>query len=156
MSQHTALGGPRWFLGSRMTVVATGADTGGAYGLMIQEARRGFSPPLHLHHHEDDAYLVLEGELTFRLDGADRRVGRGEHVFLPRGLAHTFRVDSDTARWIELVTPAGVEAWHHECSDPAVHDGLPPDAPIDIERVVRTIGPYGVEIVGPPLEPGAR
>jgi quercetin dioxygenase-like cupin family protein len=135
-----------------MTILATAADTGGAYGLMEQEAARGFRPPIHCHAHEDDAYLVLEGELTFRLDGEDRRAGPGDHVFLPRGLPHTFRVDSKHARWLELVTPGGVEQWHHECSDPADDDGLPPAAPIDIERVLQTIGPYGVDIVGPPME----
>lgn len=143
----------RWFLGSRMTVLATAAETGGAYGLMEQEAARGFSPPLHCHHHEDDAYVVLEGELTFRLGGEDRRVLAGDHVFLLRGVPHTFRVDSEHARWLELVTPGGVERWHQECSDPAVHEGLPPAAPIDIDRVLTTVAPYGIDIVGPPMEP---
>lgn len=149
--EGTIVGSPRWFLGSRMTVLATADETGGAYGLMVQQARRGFSPPLHCHAREDDAYVVLEGELTFQLDGAGRLVGAGSHVFLPRGVPHTFRVESETASWIELVTPGGAEAWHLECSDPALHDGFPDDEPIDVDRVLRTIEPYEIAIVGPPL-----
>lgn len=151
MSTGPGSGDARWFLGSRMAVVATAEMTGGAYGLMVQEAARGFSPPLHRHAHEDDAYLVLEGTVTFRLDGEDRRLGPGEFVFLPRGVPHTFRVDSEQARWVEIVTPGGFERWHQECSDPAESDGLPPAGPPDIERVLRTIAPYGATIEGPPM-----
>lgn len=142
---------PRWFLGSRMTVLATAEETNGAYGLMEQEAAQGFSPPMHCHQREDDAYVVLEGILTFHIGGHDRVAGPGEHIFLPRGVPHTFRVDSPHARWLELVTPGGAEQWHVECSDPAVADGLPAPAPIDVERVLRTIPPYEIDIVGPPM-----
>lgn len=141
----------RWFLGTRMTVMATSADTNGAYGLMVQEAAQGFSPPLHCHEHEDDAYLVVEGELTFRLDGVDRVAGAGDFVFLPRQVPHTFRVDSTHAKWIEIVSPGGFEQWHVQCSDPATADGLPPSEPLDIDRILRTIEPYGTQIVGPPM-----
>lgn len=142
---------PRWFLGSRMEVLASAETTGGAYGLMLQEAARGFSPPLHRHEREDDAYLVLSGEVTFRLGDDDRLVGPGGFVFLPRGVPHTFRVESDTARWVEIVSPGGFEQWHLECSDPAGGDGLPPAAPPDIERIIATIGPYATHIEGPPM-----
>lgn len=141
----------RWFLGSRMAVVAPAASTGGAYGVMVQEATKGFSPPLHRHEREDDAYLVLEGEVTFRLNGEDRVVGPGGFVFLPRGIPHTFRVESGTARWIEIVSPGGFEQWHLDCSEPAGDSGLPPAAPADIDQILNTIGPYATHIEGPPM-----
>lgn len=151
MEATRIVGEPRWFLGSRMTVLATGATTNGAYGLMIQEMRQGFSPPLHQHHREDDAYVVLEGEITFSLDGVEHRVGPGGHVFLPRGVSHTFRVETETARVLEIVTPAGAELWHYECSDPAGADGLPPAGELDVGRVLATIAPYEIDIEGPPM-----
>jgi mannose-6-phosphate isomerase-like protein (cupin superfamily) len=135
-----------------MQVLATADMTGGAYGLMVQEATRGFSPPLHRHGREEDAYLVLEGEVTFRLDGEDRQVGPGGFILLPRGIPHTFRVDTEQARWLEIVTPGGFEQWHLECSDPAGGPGLPPEAPPDIDRILRTIEPYGATIEGQPME----
>lgn len=151
MAENNTTREPRWFLGSRLTVLAAGADTNGAYGLMEQQAAQGFSPPLHCHQREDDAYLVLEGELTFQLEGEEHVALPGDHVFLPRGIPHTFRVDSAQARWLEIVTPAGAEQWHLDCSDPATSDGLPEPAPINIERIARTIGAYDIDIVGPPL-----
>ncbi|HET6682217.1 MAG TPA: hypothetical protein VFG75_00840, partial [Gaiella sp.] len=52
-----------WFLNSRM-VVRAGADaTGGAYGLVESWIPAGFSPPLHLHRREDEAFFVLEGQV---------------------------------------------------------------------------------------------
>lgn len=63
-----------------MTVLACAEETGGAYGLMVQEGRKGFSPPLHVHHREDDGYLVLDGELTLQEGDLQRRVGPGSFV----------------------------------------------------------------------------
>ncbi|RVD47233.1 hypothetical protein EN783_36070, partial [Mesorhizobium sp. M2D.F.Ca.ET.140.01.1.1] len=44
-----------WFLRNRMTVKATAADTGGGFGLLESFIAPGFSPPLHIHHREDES-----------------------------------------------------------------------------------------------------
>ena len=49
-----------WFLNSRMTLKATGATTGGGYGLLESSIPPGFSPPMHVHHREDESFYVLE------------------------------------------------------------------------------------------------
>ena len=45
-------------------------------------------PPLH-HHAFDEAFYVLEGEMTFQLGDELRATGPGEFVFAPRGSHHT-------------------------------------------------------------------
>ena len=141
----------RWFLGTLNRIVATGDDTGGAFGLMEQWAPRGFSPPLHVHHREDSALFLVEGAMTLRLGDNDTMLGPGDFAFMPRDIPHTFRVDSDRARFLELVTLGGFEQFHVDASDPAPSATLPPAGPLDIPRVVAAIGTYDAELVGAPL-----
>ena len=58
-----------WSLGELPTVLATAEQTGGACSLMEGRLPRGAEPPPHVHHREDEAFLVLEGRLTVRLGG---------------------------------------------------------------------------------------
>ena len=152
MSDHTGDDRrERWFAGTWLRLVATAADTGGAMAVMEQRARRGFSPPRHVHHAEDTAIVLLDGSLTVVVGDETRTVGAGEMVWLPRDVPHTFRVDSATAHLLELVTPAGFEQFHVDASDPAPTDDLPPSPETDVPRLVAAITGYDAEIVGPPL-----
>ena len=66
----------------------------------------GSGPPqLHVHHQDDEAWHVLEGEVEFRF-ASDRRevVGPGTTVFVPAGVAHTY-VTTDDARYLIMLTP---------------------------------------------------
>ena len=143
-----------WFLTNRMTIKATGASTGGAFGLVESLVAPGFSPPLHVHHREDESFWVLEGEVTMRCGDESFRAGPGAFVFLPRDVPHTFVVEGDApARMLTLLTPGGGEGVFIEGGRPAEGDGLPPAAPPDIERLKRVSERYGAEIVGPPMAP---
>jgi hypothetical protein len=50
----------------------------------------------------------------------------GGALVVPAGVAHTFRVDSDTARVLVLSTPAGLEELVRDGSVPATAATLPP------------------------------
>ena len=66
-------------------------------------------PPLHVHDF-DEAFYVIEGELTFQLGGAILRARAGELAFAPRGVHHTLGNRSDApARYLLVCTPAGFE-----------------------------------------------
>lgn len=143
----------RWFLGTLLRIVAAGGDTGGQLAVFEQRARRGFSPPLHVHHREDTALIVVDGAITVVVGDQRHEVGAGGFVWLPRDVPHTFRVDSERVRQLELLTPAGFEQFHLDTSDPAPRLELPPAAEPDIPRLLAAIGPYDAEIVGPPLGP---
>src|SRR5262245_50743238 len=84
-----------WFQPNRMVVKATAESTGGAYGLVESWVRAGSSPPLHVHHREDEAFWVLEGTVRFRVGGEDIVAGPGSFVFAPRDVPHTFVVESE-------------------------------------------------------------
>jgi mannose-6-phosphate isomerase-like protein (cupin superfamily) len=146
-----------WFLRNRMTIKATADQTGGAFGLVESFIAPGFSPPLHVHHREDEAFYVLEGELTMRCGDRTFRAERGAFVFLPRDVPHSFVVEGDQpARMLTLLTPGGGEGVFIEGGRAPEHDGLPPAAPPDIEALKRVSEQFGSEIVGPPMAPKGR
>jgi mannose-6-phosphate isomerase-like protein (cupin superfamily) len=49
-----------------------------------------FIAPLHLHHHDDEAWYVLEGTLCVRVGDKDVEARAGSAVFVPRGTPHTY------------------------------------------------------------------
>jgi mannose-6-phosphate isomerase-like protein (cupin superfamily) len=141
-----------WFLTNRITVKATSAMTNGAYGLFEAQMPAGFSPPLHVHHGEDEAFWVLDGNFTFRCGDQTVRVGPGGFVFAPRDIPHTFLCEGPgPGRVLTLVSPGGAEAFFVEAGRPAERDGLPPAAPPDIARLKQVSPKYNMEIIGPPL-----
>src|SRR5436305_14365092 len=82
-----------WFLRNRMTVKATAETTGGAFGLVETQIAPGFSPPLHVHHREDEAFYVLEGEVTMRCGERSFRATAGSFAWLPRDVPHPLIVE---------------------------------------------------------------
>lgn len=147
-------GDATWFLTNRMTMKATAAVTGGAFGLVESLIAPGFSPPLHVHHREDESFYVLEGELTMRCGDREFEATAGAFVFLPRGVPHSFVVEGATpARMLTLMTPGGGEAFFWAAGRTAEREGLPPAAPPDIENLKRAGAIYESEIVGPPMAP---
>jgi quercetin dioxygenase-like cupin family protein len=145
-----------WFQPNRMTVKASGEQTGGAFGLVESTIRAGSSPPLHVHHREDESFWVLTGNVRFRVGDVDIEAGPGSFVFLPRDVPHTFIVEGDEdAQLLTLLTPGGGEQFFLDAGREPEGPGLPPPGPPDVPKLREVAARYGSEIVGPPLTPGA-
>src|ERR1700750_64042 len=127
---HVTLAGEgetTWFQPNRMELKAGAEHTGGAYGLVDSWVRAGASPPLHVHHREDEAFYVLEGQVRFHCDGNDVMAGPGSFVFLPRGVPHTFHVEGDDdAHLLTLISPGGGERFFVDAGREPESPGLPP------------------------------
>ena len=97
-------------------------------------------PPLHKHDF-DEAFYVIDGELTFKLDGELVTVGAGELAFAPGGEPHTFTNRSDApARFLIVCTPAGFE--REFARRAARKDGVdPPDWALGEIPPVTRVGP---------------
>src|SRR3954449_4243203 len=66
-------GEAHWLLGMLEIVKISGADTGGAYGLLEVTVRAGEGSPWHVHPDEDEWFYVLEGEFPCSVaSGASR------------------------------------------------------------------------------------
>jgi quercetin dioxygenase-like cupin family protein len=137
-------------LGEQYTYKAVGADTGGAYGLVETTApARSAGPPPHIHQAEDEAFYVLEGELTVLIGDQVRKAAAGTFAFVPRGSVHTVSNPADRpARALVILSPAGFEQAFAEMSAVMPRADTPPD----MERLMAIAQKYNLEIVGPPPE----
>lgn len=76
--------------------------------ITIQPHRDG--PGLHAHTAEDDAFYLLEGELTFEVDGEEVVAGPGTFVLVPPGVEHSFANRGDAiVRMVNVHAPAGFD-----------------------------------------------
>lgn len=141
-----------WYNGALMTFLATGEDTQGQFALIEAVGRKGNVPPPHIHHREDEIFYVLEGELAVSVGGRTIKAVPGTMVFLPRNVQHSFTIESEQARMLVLLTPAGFEGWFKELSVPAPAMTLPPATEVayeDVQRMLEVAPRYGLEFVSP-------
>lgn len=139
-----------WFLGAQTWVKATSAQTGGALGLVEQVLPAGFASPWHMHHVEDEAFYVAEGEMMFLCGDQRTKAGPGTWVWGPRGVPHGFRVEgTEPARILLFATPAGFEQFVVELGEPAADWSSLPSGPPDMEKLMATAAKYRVDILGP-------
>ena len=141
----------RAYLGHLVDWRLQGHETNGAIAIFEALIRAGGEPPIHVHEREDEVFHVLQGEMTFVCGGREIHAGPGATAFLPRGLPHGFRVDTEVARVLCVMTPAGLEPSFHAFSEPSPGRDLPPPpAHLDVEALTRALADHGVTIVGPP------
>ena len=98
-------------------------------------------PGPFLHKHDfDEAFYVLEGELTFQVEDAVITKRAGELAFAPRGVAHTLANHSDApARYVLVCTPAGFERYFARMNENPPEWALQ-EIPFEVERVGPQIG----------------
>jgi quercetin dioxygenase-like cupin family protein len=136
-----------WFLNHLVTVKLRGE--GAPYGVLEVALPAGGETPFHRHTGEDEAFYVLEGEVSVFLDGGRRlRAVPGAYVHVPCGAAHGLRAESNL-RMLVLSDPRGFVDFTREYGVPAPRVELPPAAPPDFPRLEALSRKYGIELLGP-------
>ena len=101
-----------------VTVKVARAETGGsmtAYEFGLGPRMAG--PPEHIHRTWDELFYVLQGTVTFLIDGACSDARPGACIFIPRGVPHTFwNSNSAPVRLLTVFTPSGIEDYFDEAS----------------------------------------
>ena len=142
-----------WFLGALHILLAKSESTGGRYSLVHATVPPGFATPYHLHHTEDEAFYVLEGELTVIRDGEKTLLRSGGHIFLPRGVSHGVRCSSEQdSRVLTLVMPGGNVGFVGmmlEMAVPAEDGVVPKPEPPDFQRLATVCERNKIDILGP-------
>jgi mannose-6-phosphate isomerase-like protein (cupin superfamily) len=136
--------------GSIYKYIATGEDTGGAYSLFeaIVPAKDP-GPPPHIHKNEDEAFYVLEGEFTVSMGDEEFRARRGDFAFLPRGISHKFRSESDTVgRLLVIVNPSGFEKFFDAVGEHVEDDTVfPPPSDEHIRKIIDEAPKFGIQLI---------
>jgi quercetin dioxygenase-like cupin family protein len=141
-----------WWKTGRVTTKASSAQTGGSFSQIETIDPRGAGTPLHVHRNEEEAFYVVEGEVSVLVDGERIYLAVGDYALVPRGVPHAYVVQSEVARMLVTFSPSGFEEAFAdmgvpvaECAEPPVESVLPePDV------IVAAFSPYGCEILGPP------
>lgn len=144
------------FLGHLATVKVTAGDDG-QLSVVSFLAPRGFGPPLHRHNHEDELFVVLEGEIVFRTGELERVGGEGTVALLPRAVPHGFQVLSETARILNVTGASeGPPRFDRMVTTLGLATGdysMPANMEIDPGEVAAVCAANGIDILGPPPPP---
>ena len=126
--------------GVQFKVIASTNQTRGSYACMETIALKGTGSPIHIHHREDEHFVVLEGTLHVVLDDKTFDVPARQTISLPRGIRHAWSNKSDTPlHFIALFTPGGFDQL---CVEMATSGGF------DLAEITER---FGLELIGPEL-----
>jgi quercetin dioxygenase-like cupin family protein len=93
--------------GERLVFTRTSAETNGEYvrfECFVKPA--GFVAAAHVHPYQEERFEILEGEVTFKLDGQELPTRPGDVVLVPAGKKHQFWNAGDSeARFACKVSP---------------------------------------------------
>lgn len=142
-----------WVLTDWIQLKIGGQETRGALSIVEQTTVPQARPPLHRHTF-DEVHYVLEGEYEYYLEGEEpRRALAGTIVFVPSGVAHTYKnVGSTPGRILAIYSPPGFEGFYPALNMPAVDTSVPPPSAktVDIPGTVQLLmEQYGTELLEP-------
>src|SRR5215469_9968681 len=141
-----------WGPGDQITFLITGEETDGAFFMAEVLVPPGGGPGPHIHLREDESFHLLQGTLTVQVGGKTIVASPNDFVFLPRGVEHCFKnTGSNDAKFLVLVTPAGLENFFAEAFYPAPDRSAAPPLVTDalLARLVSAAPKYGLEFVPP-------
>lgn len=129
-----------------VTTKVTDEDTRGAYALQHMTVAPNFPwIPTHIHHQEDEAFYVLDGECSVRIGEETHTLGPGAFALMPRDVAHTFaNFGTVPAHVIVISSPGNVVHYFEEA---AALTNASPDGRPDMAQLVALAARYGIEFV---------
>lgn len=146
-----------WFF-DEVTRVASSSTPADEAAIVERHAAAGAMAPLHVRG-VDESHLVIDGEISFFVGDETVTARAGEVVVAPRGVARTFRVESEPgARWLVVTRVRSLQRYSdfgRAVSRPVAcpESGWP--SPEDEAAVTAIAGANGIELLGPPgLLPG--
>jgi quercetin dioxygenase-like cupin family protein len=135
------------WLGVTYKTILAPKDSGGAMSIVDSTSPIGSGPPRHIHHAEDETFVILTGAVRVWLEGEELILNAGESAFIPRGKEHTFKVIGDEpCRHLVILTPGGFEGFFADMA--AGQFAIPDDMPSIVEAGER----HNMTFTGPPLD----
>ena len=140
-----------WFF-AEVAKVASDAGACGQPAMIERSGPAGAMAPLHTRD-VDESYSVLEGDVTFYIDGEAVPASAGDVVVAPSGRARTFRVVSDSARWLVVTRVQSLERFQdfgRAVSAPAEDPEAGWPSADEHAAVAAIAEPNGIKLLGPP------
>lgn len=116
------------------SVLLSGDETGGEFGIFTASCPTGDIIPTHAHADTHETFFILEGQVRLFIQLADgekisRVLDEGDFGFVPAGLAHAYRVEA-SARMLG-VSSGGFERFFQQMGTLAdrIDESTPPFVP---------------------------
>jgi len=131
--------------GSTAQFKLEGEHTAGRLCLGLAVTPPGVGPPPHVHHTDDELFIVVEGQLEVWSDAGWTPAPAGSVIYLPRGSRHTFRNAGATPsrHWV-LTTPSGFDEFYRGAAEMFAVGGAP-----DGRKLGELAARHGYEILQP-------
>ncbi|WP_300598438.1 cupin domain-containing protein [Niabella sp.] len=108
----------RSYQGGYFRTLIAPEQTGEALAILELTLPRGAEPPPHIHTHEDEAFYVVKGEMAVTVAGTTTLLKAGEALFAPKNVPHSFRILTENATLLNLITPGQLWNYFIEFSQP--------------------------------------
>src|SRR5215208_4930908 len=103
-------------------------------------------PLPHLHRDHEEAFYVLEGELTVRVGARKITAPEGSFVVIPRGVVHQpSNPGTEPTRVLLIFSPAGMDHFFEEAAEGRIPLQAGPTDPEIQEKVKAFTSKYGYE-----------
>ncbi|MCI4368034.1 MAG: cupin domain-containing protein [Thermoplasmata archaeon] len=128
----------------RFTTKGDASQRSALFSVVEYEGAPGVpGPPPHVHWAFEEAWFILEGEVTFTSQGKQIAARKGTYLFVPRGVPHTFEVaGKKPAHWVGIFSPGRYVGLVEELGA-----FLPGGRPPELEGIVRLFAKYDSEMV---------
>lgn len=129
---------PLNIVGEQLTILASGAQTGG-YEIFLQKGPEGSGPPPH-NHPWDESFYVVKGEIEFGIGADHMTASPGTLVHLPAGTTHWFRFGKGGGEMVSMTSREGASHFFTE-----VAREVSPTNP-EIEKLAAVGDRYGLKL----------
>lgn len=119
-------------------------DTDGQLSVFDYTGLGKVGPMMHIHFYQDEVFTVIEGEYRFVVGSDTHILKKGQTIFLPRGIPHTWIQLTDHGRLIYFLQPAGKMEEFFSYMNNLKERPSP-------EEMDRIHAEHGMKVVGPPL-----
>jgi quercetin dioxygenase-like cupin family protein len=128
-------------VGERITVLASGANTGG-YEIFLQEGPEGSGPPPHSHPW-DESFYITQGQVEFGIGDRSQVAGAGTLVHLPGGTVHWFRFGAGGGQMVSMTSREAASSMFEH-----IDREITPADP-DLPRLVAIAAQHGTTVAMP-------
>ncbi len=142
-------------IGGRMVVKVRDEDTASAYSVHDNTIPPGSPGPRpHIHRNHEEAFYVLEGELTVRVGSRKITAPAGSFVVVPRGVVHQpSNPGTQLTRVLLTFSPSGMDHFFEEAAEGGIPLQAEPADPAVLQKLEAFTRKYGYEFAEFPPEP---
>lgn len=135
--------------GAEVAIMLDATLTGGQLTVIDTHSRRGDASPVHVHRHDDEVFLLLDGAMTVWVGDQRHELSPGAIAFLPRNIPHAVRCDMATRAFV-LCAPAGHQESVFRAGGWDPRKPPPDGRQMSKEGLGRVAEDAGHTVIGPP------